>query len=469
VSLTLAALLHRSDLGLQLRLGEPGLQVTWVHISDLADPTPYLEAGCMLLTTGLSIAEDGDWSAYVAGLVAAGVSALGFGVGLRHRRIPDALLSAALDRGLAIVEVPERTRFSEVIHAVVEIGARSDRAQHALTLERHRELLNAAAVSPAPRSLALRLAEQLQAWVLVFGTDAQLLAASTDAARQHLDRVRDEVLRAGPSTSGRFDLGADRVTVLPVGVSDRPAGWIAVGRRRALTAAERSVVDATVALLRLDAERAAELRATERRERRAVLGLLRSGDALLAARMAAILGVAMPEGPVRVAVLRGADNDELLETVERSRQIGFASALVAADDGLVIVVTTSATQGVRALRRAVAATDEGRAVVGEPVELADVAEQVKRLSVLLALVRDPGLVLSAELNSDGLVARLDTEAGRGWAMDVLGSLLASGSSRVDLSATVRTFLAHNGGGEAAAAALVSTVGHWVTDSAVLRS
>ncbi|MDQ6822701.1 MAG: PucR family transcriptional regulator ligand-binding domain-containing protein, partial [Actinomycetota bacterium] len=54
--LTLRDLLR--DLELRLHAGEGGLDlpVRWVHISELADPTPWLSGGELLLTTGLQLA-----------------------------------------------------------------------------------------------------------------------------------------------------------------------------------------------------------------------------------------------------------------------------------------------------------------------------------------------------------------------------------------------------------------------------
>ena len=49
------------DLDIRLVAGETGLDrsVRWVHISELADPTPWLSGGELLLTTGMNLA-DGD-------------------------------------------------------------------------------------------------------------------------------------------------------------------------------------------------------------------------------------------------------------------------------------------------------------------------------------------------------------------------------------------------------------------------
>ncbi len=297
MSLTLAALLHRADLGLQLRVGDASLKLTWVHISDLADPTPYLQPGCMLLTTGLSIGDGTDeWASYVAALRKVGVPALGFGVGLRHRQIPPALLAAAAEQGLSLVEVPEKTRFSEVIHAVVQIGARQDRVHHELVLDRHRELLTAALQPPAHRSLVARLQEQLGGWVLLLGREGQVTAAAPDDARRFAGQIRDQLQRR--ASSARFEIEGEPVTTLPVGRGPW-AGWLSVGGSSPLLASERSVVDATVSLLQLDVARAAELLEAERRERGAVLDLVVEGESVVAARVAEKLGVALPDGPVR--------------------------------------------------------------------------------------------------------------------------------------------------------------------------
>jgi purine catabolism regulator len=457
MSLTLAALLHRADLGLQLRLGEPGREVTWVHVSDLADPSPYLEPGCMLLTTGLSFGDDAQhWSTYVVSLRAVGVPALGFGVGLRHKHVPQALLDAAAKHDLALIEVPERTRFSQVIQAVVDIGTREDRAHHALVLERHRELLKAASTPPAHRSLVARLQEQVGGWVLLLGRDRQVLAVAPDAARDHANRVRAEVQRTAAMTSARYEIGEYGVTTLPIGV-DRFAGWLSVGRPAPLAAAERSVVDATVALLQLDIARAAELLDAERRERRAVLDLLLAGQQDVAVSVAEKLGVALPEGRIRLAILLPADQagPDLLEALESDRSLQLGSSLITVDlDGSVVVIIPAGKGNLASLRRVLAANPGSRGVVGEPTELAEIGPGVSRLRTVLGEVRSAaGLVIAKDLAADGLIAQLDGEAGRAWSDLLLGPLTSPAAGRVDLLDTVRTYLGNNAGAEATANAL----------------
>src|SRR5438309_4633520 len=72
--------------GLDLRLLTTGAPVdrplSWVHVSELADPAPFLQGGELLLTTGLALRDEQPAGPYVRRLVDAGVAALGFGTGL---------------------------------------------------------------------------------------------------------------------------------------------------------------------------------------------------------------------------------------------------------------------------------------------------------------------------------------------------------------------------------------------------
>ena len=58
--LTLRDLVSTPELGLALLAEGPGVDrpVTWVHVSELRDPTPFLSGGELLLTTGLAF-DDG--------------------------------------------------------------------------------------------------------------------------------------------------------------------------------------------------------------------------------------------------------------------------------------------------------------------------------------------------------------------------------------------------------------------------
>ena len=107
---TLASLVHHSALKLTVRAGEDRLDVPvrWAHASELADPVPYMEGGELLLITALKLdAEDPEaMRRYVKRLAEAGVVGLGFAVGVNYEEIPKALVEAAEEEGLPLLEVP---------------------------------------------------------------------------------------------------------------------------------------------------------------------------------------------------------------------------------------------------------------------------------------------------------------------------------------------------------------------------
>src|SRR3954449_11306144 len=112
--LTVRELARDLELGLLAGDDAADAPVRWVHISELADPTPWLSGGELLLTTGMGLRDDAGARAYVERLADHGLAGLGFGVGFDHERVPDALLEAAAERDFPLVEIPYDTPFIAV-------------------------------------------------------------------------------------------------------------------------------------------------------------------------------------------------------------------------------------------------------------------------------------------------------------------------------------------------------------------
>ncbi len=101
-------------IGVTLAAGTAGLEnrVRWIHVSELRDPTPWLEGGELLLTTGLGVGTSAAGQvAYVRRLAAAGLAGLGFGVGLGFDTIPKALVTAANRLGFPVLSIPYELPF----------------------------------------------------------------------------------------------------------------------------------------------------------------------------------------------------------------------------------------------------------------------------------------------------------------------------------------------------------------------
>src|SRR4051794_41367790 len=104
------------DLELELLAGDDAADapVRWVHISELADPTPWLSGGELLLTTGRGRGDADAQRAYVERLAEHGLAGLGFGLGFGHDTVPAALRDAAVARGFPLFCVPYELPFIAV-------------------------------------------------------------------------------------------------------------------------------------------------------------------------------------------------------------------------------------------------------------------------------------------------------------------------------------------------------------------
>jgi purine catabolism regulatory family protein/PucR-like helix-turn-helix protein/diguanylate cyclase with GGDEF domain len=90
--------------------------VRWVHISELADPTPWLRGGELLLTTGIPLA--GDPAGYVGLLADAGLTGLGLGLGFGFDAAPQPAVEEADARGFPLFEIPYDVPFIALTEAV---------------------------------------------------------------------------------------------------------------------------------------------------------------------------------------------------------------------------------------------------------------------------------------------------------------------------------------------------------------
>jgi purine catabolism regulator len=99
--------------GLRVLAGETelGRWADWVHVSELADPTPFLRPGTLLLTTRPALGPSRD---YTRRLDAVGTVGIGFGVGLSHESVPDGLIEVCRKAGLPLLEVPLETKFVDI-------------------------------------------------------------------------------------------------------------------------------------------------------------------------------------------------------------------------------------------------------------------------------------------------------------------------------------------------------------------
>jgi purine catabolism regulator len=280
---TLAQLLDDPALGLvptvDLHRGET---VRWVATSELDDPSPFLEGGEVLLTTGLETAGwVQEWDGYVRRLRDVGVVAVGLALGLTYAAMPPELVAACRAHGVALFEVPRVTRFVTISRALAAHLQQEEDAATRSALEAQRALTQAA-LQDDPGAVVEELAGAGGMAAIVgargglvlgpFGARPELL--DVDLVDDAVARMRPQGLRAAASLSSP----GGTLLVQPIGVRGRPAQYLVAGFTGRVTETERSTVATAVARLGLAEQRRRASREADRRLRSRAVELLAAGD-----------------------------------------------------------------------------------------------------------------------------------------------------------------------------------------------
>ncbi|GAA2322391.1 PucR family transcriptional regulator [Streptomyces kunmingensis] len=304
---TLASLVHHSALKLTVRAGEDHLDtaVRWAHVSELADPVPYMEGGELLLITALKLdAEDLEaMRRYVKRLAGAGVVGLGFAVGVNYDDVPEALVRAAKDEGLPLLAVPPRTPFIAISKAVSAAIAADQYRAVTSGFAAQRELTKQA-LNEGPEGLLAVLAAQVDGWAALYDASGAVVATAPEWAGRRAARLTADVerLRERPAPASAVVAGGadDRVELHSIGTGRRARAALAVGTAAALGTAERYALHSAIALLTLTTERSSALYAAEQRIGAAVLRMLLAGEPDHARAVAGDLYGALLDAPFRM-------------------------------------------------------------------------------------------------------------------------------------------------------------------------
>ncbi|MGW5351680.1 PucR family transcriptional regulator [Streptomyces sp. NPDC004031] len=471
--LTLASLAQHSALKLTVLTGGDRLdtEVRWVHTSELDDPGPYLEGGELLLTTGLAldVGDPESLRGYVRRLTGARVVGLGFGVGVGHDTVPDALVEAAAQAGLPLLEVPRRTPFI-AISKTVSAALAADRYKAVTAgFEAQRDLTRAALAPDGPTALLARLAGHLDGWAALYDASGAVLAAAPEWAGKRAARLGADVERmreiqgpAGAAVAGPAGC-EDRVEIQSLGTARRPRGYLAVGTESRLDTSARYVVNAAVALLTLSLEQSRTLQEAHVRLAAAVLRMLLAGEAGHARSTAGDLYGALLDHPVRVMVAEPADDRLGIEALARlAEQVDATAArsgepLLTVHDGarLLLLAAEDATVLAAAadLAEAEDALSAGLSAAVPPEEVPEAYRQAER-ALAVAVRRGRNLVEHGEVGAGSVVPLLAADAVRAFAEGLLRPLREhDATSRGDLVASLRAWLSHHGQWDAAAADL----------------
>ena len=284
------------DLDIRLVAGEAGLDrpVRWVHISEIADPTPWLSGGELLLTTGMNLAEPEAQRAFVERLVAHDLSGLGLGVGFAHAEAPDALREAAAELGFPLFEIPYDVPFIAVTEKAFSHLVNEQYAVLQRALSAHERLERIVLSEQGLEGVTDALATLIGGTALVYDARGGELARSDGGvplAAEVLEATGEELreraragARRGYAPSGELH---GRALALPVvrtpargnGEGPAPQAWlVAVKDRGGLGEFDRLVLHQAVTIVALELLRRRVADDTERRLAGDVLSAMVSGE-----------------------------------------------------------------------------------------------------------------------------------------------------------------------------------------------
>ncbi len=408
-----------------------GRRVSWAHVSELEDPTPWLLGSELIMTTGMAVPRDAARQrAYVERLAEAGVAGLALSARLHVPPLHPAFFAAVEAAALPVVEIPLQVPFIAIAQAVAAAVETDISEGLSAQLQVFGALRWLTAEGLGVAEIFARL-ETLSGFSLYLCTaDGRPLLPDVPVPPADVAGLVPRALDGPPTIPGGY--------ALPVPAPSGPAGFLVALRRPEVVAAGLAVVQhiATVAALQLTIVRHEQ--ETMRREGAETLAELLGGifDEPTAKRRLVRLGFDTAQH-LELLVLRGVAGD--LETlVGRFAGAGIAHLVLRQEQQVIVLLPDD--------------PDARRLVEGLP-SLSAGASRSFEAGAVLDLPRREALwaVARAEEAGGGFVRYGADAAGR-WLIDdpralralsadVLGAVTGyDRTHRSNLVTTVRTWM-----------------------------
>ncbi|GCE23914.1 PucR family transcriptional regulator [Dictyobacter kobayashii] len=184
--------------GTRIVAGQSGLDrdVRWVHISDLPDMLPWVQAGQLVLTAGYAWPQNEDRQReLVHALATHGLSAIGLAVPHFFDHFSAAVREEANRVHLPLLEIPWNVPFSQI----TEETHRAILAEQYRVIERseaiHRALTRSALEAGSLQELALTLSKLIQRTIIFVDEGGKVLATAANVPGENM--VEDSIERSG--------------------------------------------------------------------------------------------------------------------------------------------------------------------------------------------------------------------------------------------------------------------------------
>ena len=455
MTVTVEQVVLLAELDLRLATHTPSLDrpLRWVAVSEQQDPTPWIESGDLVLTTGMAMSSDAsECRAYVERLVRADAAGLGFGVGLHHAQVPAALVAAGEELGLPVIIVPEPLPFVAVSRAVSRLLSAEEYAESGASFDSQRKMIRAVLAASASgdsdstwaEAVVATLAKHVGGFALHLSpTGAVVNAAPASAVDQAAD-LQGEVDRLRPRgllASASVVTGGQHTVLVPVGIRETVRGFLVIGSPRRLTSADQAVVNLGVSLLSWGTNSAAARDGAGGRWH-ALLIEHASVDGLSSAGLKD-LGFGRLDPRRAVAVVARAQDPK----VSVPEYAGDGDVVLAADDSGVLVGLVAVDEGGRLPDsiRTWGSTSAFRAVgVSEVTDLTDPINVRQAIAQAReASTSGTGWCMFGDLRTRSIDSLIDGSLSRAWAESYLRPFSAVDEG-AELKTTLRAWLAHHG-------------------------
>lgn len=456
--LWLSELLADPGLGAEVVAGHAGVDrrgpIRWAHISELPDPTPWLEGGELLLTTGLGVKDSDDLQhRFVAGVAERGIVALGFSMGVSLPDVPPGMLAACDEFELPLFTMPYEIPFIAVSRRVAHHAFEEHYATLRRAVDLHRQVLATVIAEDGLEGVLTTVARAMPGAALVV-----LDFAGAELARVDPSQVADgldaaELGRAcTPRERGREAIHhADRwLRAGGITLGDHTDGRMVAVSREPLLEHEVLLFEQGVAGVSLELARHRSVRDAHRSRLDELLEEVAAGrtTATMIERALDRLG-AKPMEQYRVLAFGRPPHvtDAALCTVIEDALVPLCPPLVGHLDGVVHAIVPEPSEAAEAVAAALERRGWPNIHLGRSrakSELDALRAALREAHVALRL-DDPATIRDVDtLGLPGLLAGIRDDLGAGdFVTQVLGPVLDHDrDSSSQLIATLRAYLAH---------------------------
>ncbi|MCI1915045.1 MAG: PucR family transcriptional regulator [Bifidobacteriaceae bacterium] len=322
MAISLRDLVSVASLNLRLRVGgefesldEP---LSWVHSTELMDPTAYLEGGELILTTGLQFArlsrrdEHGEEEDhYVERLDGVGVRGIGFGTGLEYSHVPQWLVDQCETWKMPLIEVPLETPFIAIVKSVSRGQSDSYNRDIRRLYNAQRSLFRSIQTLDPLSSIVKKLAELIGGWAAFLNPSGKVVESSHAALPLELRGVDDAMSFTALGQAKFLHSKGYDIAIFHVAAAQRQSvGYLVAGRFGRKGSLNHPLVSQTAALLSLAVSRNASASRSLERIRSAMVRRCLEGDVASVREYADDLWDGLPPEPLSAVRITG-DQDAL--------------------------------------------------------------------------------------------------------------------------------------------------------------